>query len=87
MDTFKPTVYLDRAGLTQIRPLVEVPEKTLTSLSRREEWPIMENPCPMNDQTWRKEMGELVEYLSTRYPDFRQSFRTALLNSPFWNQK
>jgi len=87
MDTFKPTVYLERTGLTQIRPLVEVPEETLTSLARREEWPIMENPCPVNDQTRRREMSELVEDLASRYPDFLQKCRTALLNSSFWNYK
>lgn len=87
MNTFEPTVYLDRTGLTQVRPLVEVPEKTLASLARREEWPIMENPCPVNDKTWRQEMSDLVEQLASRYPDFRQKCRNALLNSPFWNYK
>jgi len=84
MDTFKPAVYLDRTGLTQIRPLVEVPEKTLAPLAKREEWPIMENPCPVNDKTKRQEVAKMVEQFESLYPDFRQKCRNALVKSPFW---
>lgn len=85
MDTFKPAIFLERTGLTQIRPLVELTEETLDSLAQREKFPILENPCPVKDKTRRREMAELIENLATQYPDFRHKCRTALLNSPFWN--
>jgi tRNA 2-thiocytidine biosynthesis protein TtcA len=84
MDTFKPSTFLDRTGLTQIRPLVLLPEKTLTALACRENWPVMKNPCPIGGQTKRQEVSNLIDELALRYPDLREKCRTALLNSPFW---
>ncbi len=84
MNTFKPTTFLDRTGLTQIRPLVLLPEKTLAALARREKWPVIKNPCPVGGKTKRSEMAAVIDELALRYPDLREKCRTALVNSPFW---
>ncbi len=86
MDTFKPVTYLDRADLYQVRPLIQLPESTLSSLARREELPVVKNPCPVSDKTKRAEMEGLVNELAERYPDLREKWRAALMNSPFWNR-
>ncbi|MFO7951620.1 MAG: ATP-binding protein [Bacillota bacterium] len=86
MDTFKPLTYLDRAGLYQIRPLVQLPEKTLIALARRENFPIVKNPCSVSDKTKRTEMEELTDELAGRYPDLREKWRAALMNSPYWSK-
>jgi tRNA 2-thiocytidine biosynthesis protein TtcA len=85
MDTFKPVTYLDRSDLHMIRPLIELPESVLVSLARRENLPLLKNPCPISGKTKRNEMDELVGELSKRYPDLREKWRSALVNSPFWN--
>lgn len=83
-DTFKPQTFLDRTGLYLIRPLIQLPGQTLSALARRENIPVIENPCPASGKTKRQEMAELVEELSSRYPDLRQKFRGAFLDSPMW---
>ncbi|MDW7739126.1 MAG: tRNA 2-thiocytidine biosynthesis TtcA family protein [Bacillota bacterium] len=84
MGTFKPVTYLDRTDLYMIRPLIQLPEKTLASLVTRENLPLLKNPCPISGETKRKEIAELFEGLVTRYPDLREKFRSALLKSSFW---
>lgn len=84
LGTFKPRIYLDRSGLDLIRPLIQVPGQTLAALARRENIPVMENPCPVDEKTRRQEMALLLDELATRYPDLRQRFRSALQSSPFW---
>ncbi|NLA27511.1 MAG: tRNA 2-thiocytidine biosynthesis protein TtcA [Firmicutes bacterium] len=83
-NTFKPRTHLDRVGLYLIRPLIQLPGQTLASLARRENIPIIDNPCPVNNQTKRQEMAELVSELSFRFPDLRQKIRSAFLRSPLW---
>jgi tRNA 2-thiocytidine biosynthesis protein TtcA len=84
MSTFKPVTYLDRTDLHLIRPLIQLPETVLSSLARRENLPLLKNPCPISGKTKRNEMAELVNDLTTRYPDLREKWRSALLSSPFW---
>ncbi len=84
MGTFKPVTYLDRIDLHLVRPLAQLPESTLANLVKRENLPLFKNPCPVSGKTKRKEMAELVEELSSRYPDLREKFRSALVDSPYW---
>jgi len=48
--------------------------------------PRVKNPCPISGKTKRKEMEELLNELADRYPDIREKWRSALLNSPFWSE-
>ncbi len=86
MDTFKPVTYLDRTDLYLIRPLIQLPESVLVSLVKRERLPLFKNPCPVSGKTKRKEMEKLVNELSVRYPDLREKWRSALVNSVIWNK-
>lgn len=85
MDTFKPITYLDRTDLYMIRPLIQLPEATLTALARRESLPLLKNPCPVSGHTKRREMKQLLNELVSRYPDLLEKWRSALMNSPFWS--
>lgn len=86
MGTFKPVTFLDRTGITQIRPLIQLPGRTVESLARREGLEILPNPCPASGATRRREMTDLVAKLCSRYPDLREKMRTAFLAS-FWKEK
>ena len=43
---FQPVTFLDRSGVTQIRPLIYAGEQKITNLARELNVPIVENPCP-----------------------------------------
>jgi len=84
IDTFKPVTYLDRRDLYLIRPLIQLPENALAALSRRENLPLLKNPCPVSGKTKRNEMADLLNELKVRYPDLLEKCRSALIGSPFW---
>ncbi len=84
MGTFKPSVFLDRTGITTIRPLIQLPGETVAALARREQLPVLINPCPVSGHTCRREMKDLVAGISRRYSGFHNKFRTALSNSDLW---
>ncbi|MBM7855395.1 tRNA(Ile)-lysidine synthase TilS/MesJ [Desulfohalotomaculum tongense] len=78
--TFSPRTYLDRTGLTIIRPFVYIPERDIIRLSKKAAVPVIDNPCPANRRTKREEAKELVTELSKRYPRLRENFINALKN-------
>lgn len=80
MGTFLPSTFLDRTGLTLIRPLVYIPEKIIISLGKIEKIPKIINPCPYNGKTKREEMKTIVHQLSTQYPNFHEMFLSSLKN-------
>ncbi|MDP3050066.1 MAG: tRNA 2-thiocytidine(32) synthetase TtcA, partial [Eubacteriales bacterium] len=85
-----PNTYLSNTDLHLIRPLVFLPEHVLVSLARREELPVVTNPCPHNGHTRRDEAKAIVSDLSTRYPDFRDKFLSSLHNvslENLWKQR
>lgn len=90
LGTFKPSTFLDRTGLTLIRPMAYIPQETIVSLVNNEHLPVISNPCPASGHTQRQKMRELVTQLAQEYPDIRQKFLTALQNIDFsslWNQR
>lgn len=80
LGSFPPKLYLDRTGLTLIRPMLYLPQKTVVSVARTENLPIIPNPCPANGHTKRDEMRELVNGLAKTYPDIREKFLSAFGN-------
>lgn len=63
---FKPVTYLDRRGITLIRPLLYTPEHYIRSFARREALPIVHNPCPADGNTKRQEVKDLLRTLEDR---------------------
>ena len=86
LDTFKPYTYLDRRDLILIRPLICIPEKTLATLCRLEDLPRVHNPCPVAGGTKRHEMGEIVDFIISRYPWSYQRFITAMEKRGLWKR-
>jgi len=76
--TFSPVTYMDRSGVTLIRPLIYHSGKTVENFRERYELPVVKNPCPVAGETKRKEMAEIIDYLGGFYPDLRHNFVTAL---------
>lgn len=76
--TFSPVTFLDRSGVTVIRPLVYLQQEHVRALARLERLPLLENPCPASGKTRRQEMRQVVTELAGRYPDLRERFLHAL---------
>lgn len=60
LNCFSPVTYLDRKGVTLIRPLVYTPEKIIKSFAKAQNIPIVKNPCPADGNTKREKMKEFV---------------------------
>ena len=79
---FLPVTYLDRAGVTVIRPMVYTPESYIRSLAKRLELPIVHNPCPVDGSTKREEIKQLLRSLEHTNPGVRQRIFGAIQRYP-----
>ncbi|WP_086349266.1 tRNA lysidine(34) synthetase [Candidatus Enterococcus clewellii] len=74
MASFEPISYLTKTDITLIRPLLYLQERDIIRLVKREELPVIFNPCPVDKKTKREEIKNLVSNLSEDYPDIREKF-------------
>lgn len=58
LSCFQPVTYLDRTGITQIRPLLYCGEGMLRNAAERNHLPVVFNPCPADGNTKRQGEGE-----------------------------
>lgn len=84
---FQPVTYLDRSGITQIRPLLYCHEDEIRRAVEKMKLPVVHNPCPANGSTRRQEVKELLVELEGRYPNLRQKIFGAVQRYPLygWN--
>ena len=82
LSCFRPVTYLDRSGVTQIRPLVYAGEKKIAHLAEALQVPVVENPCPMDKSSKRHEVKELLAALSADYPDMKSKVFGAMQRLP-----
>lgn len=84
---FQPVTYLDRSGITQIRPLLYCHEDEVRRAVERLRLSVVQNPCPANGSTRRQEVKELLLQLEERYPNLRQKIFGAMQRYPLygWN--
>ena len=79
---FKPSTYMSRADVTQIRPLLYVKEQQVRNVAAKLDLPIVHNPCPANGCTKRQEIKDLLTTLSAQYPDLRSKVFGAMQRLP-----
>ncbi len=82
LNCFQPVTYLDRTGVTQIRPLLYSTEGQVRSAVERNGLPVVKNLCPADGSTKRQEAKELVAELSKRYPDLKEYVFSAMQRLP-----
>ena len=78
--TFHPVTHLTRKGITQIRPLVYLPEKHVLHMVKTLGLPVVPSPCPANGRTKRDDVRELLNAICRRKPDARELLLSALQN-------
>lgn len=82
LSCFQPVTYLDRTGVTQIRPLLYCGEKLVSHTAQRLKLPVVENVCPADGNTRRQEIKELVYELQGRYPGLKARVFGAMQRLP-----
>ena len=82
LSCFRPVTYLDRSGVTQIRPLIYAGEQKIANLAAELQLPIVENPCPMDKTSKRYEIKKLLSELSSDYPDIKSKIFGAIQRLP-----
>ena len=82
---FEPVTYLDRTGVTQIRPMLYIPEKTVAHFAERYGLPVVHNTCPADKHTKREEVKDLIYELQGRYPGLKDKLFGAVQRYPLHN--
>lgn len=78
MRVFSPATFLDRTGLTMIRPLVYHHVEEIITFVETEKLPFIPNPCPANGFTNREVVKKFLADMVKRFPDFKARFLTSL---------
>ena len=79
---FQPVTDLDRTGITQIRPMLYIHEKTVDNFAVRQSLPVIQNRCPVDKATKREEVKQLIYDLSQTYPDLKERIFGAMQRYP-----
>ena len=89
LSCFRPVTYLDRSGVTQIRPLIYAGEQKIANLAAELQLPIVENPCPMDKTSKRYEIKKLLSAMCSEYPDIKSKIFGAMqrLPLPGWEKE
>ena len=82
LSCFRPVTYLDRSGVTQIRPLVYSGEQKIANVAAALELPIVENPCPQDKGSKRYEIKKLLRGMCEEYPDMKSKIFGAMQRLP-----
>ncbi len=60
LNCFSPVTYLSRRDIHVIRPMIYVPEGEIKGFARRQNLPIVQNPCPMDGVSKRQDMKDFI---------------------------
>ncbi len=78
LNCFSPVSYLSRRDLRVIRPLIYVAEGDIKGYARRENIPIVKNPCPMDGVSKRQEMKDFINEKNNLDKHFKARMMNAI---------
>ena len=81
VNCFSPKTYLDKQGITVIRPMVYIEEYMTKKATKEFNYPVIVNPCPANGSTKRQDVKELLAQLNSTMPGVKKNIFGALNNS------
>lgn len=84
LSCFQPVTWLDRTGITQIRPLLYCQEADVRRMAAKLCLPVVKNTCPMDGHSRRQEVKELIASLEERYPDLKKKLFGAVQRYPLY---
>ena len=82
LSCFRPVTFLDRSGVTQIRPLIYAGEQKIASVAQALQLPVVENPCPQDKASKRYEIKQLLSGMAGAYPDMKSKIFGAMQRLP-----
>ena len=83
LSTFAPKSYLDRTGLTLIRPMIYLEESWIKTLAPS--LPVIQSRCPANDNTKREEIKTKINAFGGDVKNVREMIFTALTHPERYN--
>ena len=78
INTFSPTSYMDRSKITLIRPLIYTPEKDTKRFIKKNNLEVMPKVCPMDGNSKREDMKQLIFTLTKSIPMIRANLFGAI---------
>ena len=82
LSCFQPVTYLDRMGVTQIRPMLYLTEGMVRRFAEEQRLPVVHNRCPADKNTKREEIKQLIVRLQKTYPDLKERVFGAIQRLP-----
>ncbi|MEG0875938.1 MAG: ATP-binding protein [Oscillospiraceae bacterium] len=79
---FKPVTFMSRAEVFQIRPMIYADEARIARLCEQLALPLVENSCPEDKESKRREIKELIAGLEPQYPDLKAKIFGAMQRLP-----
>ena len=76
--TFAPSSYMDRSKITVIRPLIYLEERDIQRFIKRNSIEIMQKCCPMDGNSKRQEIKNLVISLQNNIPNLKANLLGAI---------
>ncbi len=85
---FSPITYLSRRDIHVIRPIIYLPEGDIKGFSKRENLPIVHNPCPMDGKSKRQDMKDFINEKMKSDKFFKTKAMHAIQTGlPNWKRK
>ena len=78
--SFPPKTFLDRTGLTVIRPFIFTEEAEIVGFAKKTGLPVCKNPCPMDGYTKRQYVKELLLRLYEETPGAKKRLFRAVID-------
>ena len=80
-NTFSPVTFLDRTGVTVIRPFIYMKEADIIGFVKANNVPVLKSPCPVDGYTKRQYAKDLLKSINEEAPGVRDRIFTAIQNS------
>ena len=82
INCFRPVMYMDRAEVTQIRPMLYATEDAVKAFVKDYALEVVHNPCPNNGISKREEVKVLLKTLGMEYPALKKKIFGAMRRLP-----
>ena len=89
LHSFSPVSYLEKTGLTLIRPMMYIPEADIIGFMNKNHIPVVNNTCPADGFTKREYTKNLIKKLTEENPGLMERAFSAIINANFkdWPEK
>ena len=83
LSTFAPISYMDRTGVSMIRPMIYISENDIAAYAKN--LPVVFNPCPADKHTKREYMKELIKTIQKDIPFVKDRMLGAISHPDRYN--